>query len=72
MCLQGELEEATFGPVNHHVGELPAGCRPQRELRCLTALVKTVEGTFGEAHRILDQSVALTLCPNGKISVQGG
>ena len=32
MCLQGELEEATFGPVNHHVNELPAGNRPQRWL----------------------------------------
>ena len=72
MCLQGELEEATFGPVNHHVDELPAGNRPQRELQCLAALVKTVEGTFGEAHRILDQSVAFTLCPSRKVSVQGG
>ena len=45
MHLQRDSEEAIFGSVNPQMGELPAGCRPQRELRCLAALVKTVGGT---------------------------
>mmetsp|Transcript_85870 Transcript_85870/g.243516 ORF Transcript_85870/g.243516 Transcript_85870/m.243516 type:complete len:1128 (-) Transcript_85870:541-3924(-) len=66
VCLRGELKEATFGPVSQQVGTLPEGLRPKRELRWLACLLST------ENPGLIEHSVALTLRPNGTISVQGG
>lgn len=63
--LQGELKEATFGPISQHVGTIPEGLRPRRELRFLAALLR-------QGERLIDHSMALTIKPDGTISVQGG
>mmetsp|Transcript_129037 Transcript_129037/g.413425 ORF Transcript_129037/g.413425 Transcript_129037/m.413425 type:complete len:1143 (-) Transcript_129037:43-3471(-) len=69
VCLQGQLRETMFGPTSLLVAVLPKGLRPLRELRWLAALIKIEENN---QYRVLDHSVAVTLKPDGRISVQGG
>lgn len=63
--LQGELQEAVYGPLAQHVASLPEGFRPRREIRCLASLLRQEDD-------VVEHSVALTIRPNGTISVQGG
>lgn len=63
--LEGELKEATYGPISHHVATLPEGYRPRREVRWLANLLRSDEA-------VVEHSVALTIRPNGTMSVQGG
>ncbi|CAK0791228.1 unnamed protein product [Prorocentrum cordatum] len=63
--LQGELQEAVYGPLAQHVALLPEGFRPRREIRCLASLLRQEDD-------VVEHSVALTIRPNGTISVQGG
>jgi len=65
VLLQGMLKESTYGPVSQLVGTLPEGLRPRREVRWLASLLKKDE-------RVLDHSVAVTIRPDGTITVQGG
>ena len=37
---QGQLAEATFGFSSQTLGILPEGCRPRREIRCITPLLR--------------------------------
>lgn len=67
--LEGDLLSATYGPVAQLIGTLPEGVRPRREVRWLATLIK--EDTETE-RRVLDHSVALTIRPDGAVSVQGG
>lgn len=66
--LQGELKESVFGPISQYVGTLPEGCRPKRELRCLANLLEVRESL----ERVVEHSVAVSVRPDGTISVQGG
>mmetsp|Transcript_48083 Transcript_48083/g.155115 ORF Transcript_48083/g.155115 Transcript_48083/m.155115 type:complete len:942 (+) Transcript_48083:58-2883(+) len=68
VCLQGELKEAVFGPGSRLIGVLPPHLRPRRELRFLASLLREAE----QDQRVLEQTVALTLRPDGKMLVQGG
>jgi len=67
--LQGELLDANYGPVAQIIAILPKDIRPRREIRCLACLLsKEADGTGA----IVEQTVAVTLRPDGSISVQGG
>mmetsp|Transcript_113813 Transcript_113813/g.368282 ORF Transcript_113813/g.368282 Transcript_113813/m.368282 type:complete len:945 (-) Transcript_113813:117-2951(-) len=68
VCLQGELKEAVFGPGSRIIGVLPPHLRPRRELRFLASLLREAE----QDQRVLEQTVALNLRPDGKMLVQGG
>eukprot|EP00408_Alexandrium_pacificum_P066979 CAMPEP_0171169204 /NCGR_PEP_ID=MMETSP0790-20130122/8095_1 /TAXON_ID=2925 /ORGANISM="Alexandrium catenella, Strain OF101" /LENGTH=1128 /DNA_ID=CAMNT_0011634047 /DNA_START=66 /DNA_END=3452 /DNA_ORIENTATION=+ len=68
-CLQGRLMEATFGTVSQRLGTLPEGLRPAREVRCLASLLQLADGGSGSC---AGNSVAVTLRPDGAITVQGG
>ncbi|CAE8652402.1 unnamed protein product [Polarella glacialis] len=71
VCLQGKLKEATFGFSSaYHVGTLPEGCRPCREVRCLASLLR--DNKDDPEDLFIEHSIALTLRPDGRISVQGG
>lgn len=68
VCLQGELKEAVFGPGSRIIGVLPPRLRPRRELRFLASLLQEAD----QDQRLIEQTVALTLRPDGKMLVQGG
>mmetsp|Transcript_97764 Transcript_97764/g.187421 ORF Transcript_97764/g.187421 Transcript_97764/m.187421 type:complete len:1145 (-) Transcript_97764:47-3481(-) len=63
--LQGQLEHAIYGPKSQIVGHLPDDLRPQREVRWLAVLLRADEC-------VVEHTVAVTLRPDGTISVQGG
>eukprot|EP00811_Abedinium_folium_P001856 NODE_116_length_3618_cov_4.641936.p1 GENE.NODE_116_length_3618_cov_4.641936~~NODE_116_length_3618_cov_4.641936.p1 ORF type:complete len:1108 (-),score=300.21 NODE_116_length_3618_cov_4.641936:295-3426(-) len=67
--LCGELKEAQYGLEARRVAMLPPGCRPKREVRWLAALLKESDNVRGD---VIEHSVAVTLRPDGTISVQGG
>lgn len=68
ICLQGKLKDAVYGFISQHVGTLPEGLRPRREIRCLANLLQPVD----HGGNNVVNSVAVTLRPNGEITVQGG
>ena len=70
ILLGGELQEAIYGPVAQRVGCLPEGCRPRREIRGLTYLLR--EDSDNLEKPLVEHMVALTVRPDGTISVQGG
>ncbi len=67
--LEGELQMASYGPLAQRVATMPEGLRPLREVRLLANLLRP--DTDLEQH-VLGHSVALTLRPDGSLSVQGG
>ncbi len=67
--LEGELQMANYGPVAQRVATLPEGLRPLREVRLLANLLRPDKDL---EERVLGHSVAMTLRPDGTISVQGG
>eukprot|EP00435_Cladocopium_sp_Y103_P061195 s321_g22.t2 len=72
VTLQGRLMEATYGFTSQIIGILPERCRPQREIRCLAPLLrKSKDEDMGQCD-LADQSIALTLKTDGKITVHGG
>ena len=60
---------ANYGPVAQRVATLPEGLRPLREVRLLANLLRPDKDL---EERVLGHSVAMTLRPDGTISVQGG
>ena len=72
MSLQGSLVEDTFGFDPKHLGKLPESHRPVREVRCLAYLVKDPTAENGYGCAVVEQTAAVTLKPDGSISVQGG
>eukprot|EP00930_Biecheleria_cincta_P042859 TRINITY_DN29496_c0_g1_i1.p1 TRINITY_DN29496_c0_g1~~TRINITY_DN29496_c0_g1_i1.p1 ORF type:complete len:1155 (-),score=186.59 TRINITY_DN29496_c0_g1_i1:430-3831(-) len=72
VSLQGSLVEATFGFDPKHLGRLPESHRPVREVRCLAYLVKDPSTDVGFGCAVAEQTAAVTLKPDGSISVQGG
>jgi len=70
VCLQGELQEAVFGPLAQIVGTLPEAYRPKREIRGLAHLLRADENDCNTP--LVEHMVALTIRPDGCISVQGG
>eukprot|EP00927_Polykrikos_kofoidii_P006037 TRINITY_DN12434_c0_g1_i6.p1 TRINITY_DN12434_c0_g1~~TRINITY_DN12434_c0_g1_i6.p1 ORF type:complete len:1128 (-),score=179.92 TRINITY_DN12434_c0_g1_i6:307-3690(-) len=71
--LEGEFRGTSFGLLAQRIGSLPKGYRPVRELRFLACLVREpTEKDDDPERRVLEHSVALTLRPDGTISVQGG
>jgi len=71
VSLQGQLAEATFGFSSQTLGILPEGCRPRREIRCITPLLRRSKEDDGQCD-IADQSIALTVKTDGKITIYGG
>jgi len=72
VTLQGRLMEATYGFTSQIIGILPERCRPQREIRCLAPLLRKSKDEDMGQFDIADQSIALTLKTDGKITVHGG
>ncbi|CAE7548796.1 unnamed protein product [Symbiodinium pilosum] len=72
VTLQGSLLEATYGFSNLLVGYLPEGYRPKREIRCLAPLIHMPKQDDFACCPIADQTIALTVKPDGNIFVQGG
>lgn len=69
--LQGQLQEATFGPTSQLLAQLPEAYRPRRELRCLAALM-AAPMEAGDGFEVYYQTMAVTVHTDGKISAQGG
>ena len=69
MSLQGCFQEAPYGFVSQNIACLPKGYRPQREIRCLAPLLRKAGDDMG---LLADQSLAVTLRCDGKITVSGG
>merc|ERR1719409_1405434 len=67
--LEGELLDATYGTVAQRIGTLPEGLRPTREVRWLAVLIAEAQET--DRPRV-EQTVAVTLHPDGAVLVQGG
>eukprot|EP00929_Paragymnodinium_shiwhaense_P122236 TRINITY_DN9485_c0_g1_i3.p1 TRINITY_DN9485_c0_g1~~TRINITY_DN9485_c0_g1_i3.p1 ORF type:complete len:840 (-),score=180.95 TRINITY_DN9485_c0_g1_i3:1539-4058(-) len=67
--LEGEMQDATYGPVAQRIGTLPEDLRPKREARWLALLVDEYENSGRER---IEQTVAVTLRLDGGVLVQGG
>eukprot|EP00439_Symbiodinium_sp_Y106_P019622 s2643_g2.t1 len=72
VTLQGSLLEATYGFSDLMVGTLPEGYWPKREIRCLAPLLRMPKQDDFACCPIADQSIAMTIKPDGNIYVQGG
>eukprot|EP00403_Amphidinium_massartii_P046236 CAMPEP_0178464116 /NCGR_PEP_ID=MMETSP0689_2-20121128/50678_1 /TAXON_ID=160604 /ORGANISM="Amphidinium massartii, Strain CS-259" /LENGTH=1109 /DNA_ID=CAMNT_0020091011 /DNA_START=121 /DNA_END=3451 /DNA_ORIENTATION=+ len=70
--LQGVLEEATYGPKEKNIAQLPSDLLPWRDLRFLGVLIKPVSEEEPDLRRIVDQSIGINIRKDGSIWVVGG
>lgn len=71
VSMRGELKDAIYGHTNR-IAVLPQGFRPLRELRFLANLLCFDNAPGGSDEKVIEHTVALTISPNGTITVQGG
>ena len=74
--LQGSFDPAAFGIEAQTVAFLPEGFRPRRTVRCLAPLLNRrlnqQPGSDITQELMADQSLAVTIRPDGQIAVEGG